>query len=756
MEEDGDIRTVAVGLKTVVVDEAHRRRIEDMVQRVHRITIDATELVSLHITRCLEEGVSLPFIDANFYKTAMMEVSEGKGERKNIDPELEATRKAHMAKLVKVDRSKLDQVLMAQSISLSACFTTNLHLHFRKRVGKYVRIIRFQEFESKEERRLHKLTNLKIASDICKPFNRSFESDVEHHEIVRHLRSLLGCQCFTTHSMESNATKHQSDMLRALYLINKELERKGAKCFSLCPIRRCLSPKFISIDTKAIKSVLGVSGTDHEKKLSRQRALETKKKKERHAYRKTIGLPVIPRTFIAKENSKKFNAPMYHDHVKCIQRTWKSKRSRLHLFQIVRENSWAIPRIESHVRKFLKELNSRKKLQEQSQKESLARMKDEVWKDILIIPRNIEKSMRGRKFSGSIRTDGVSVRLCFSSLSLSSKKRKRSKTTSDALLPVDLPKRGIYAIDQLKHLSRQSYQLIGADPGKKELLVCVDEDAPEFVNAKGTRKPTVRYTAAQRRSETLEHEHKAEREKHLPELLKRSMVELCDTNSRSSTLSTLSRYFQKRREMLPDALKYYESNWLRLRSWKRFRLTQKSLTDFTSRIRSLQRDKSIPIAIAYGSWANIAGKPGAHCNKGAPPCIGKGLRSKLSKHFCIVVTPEQYTSKTCSLCCSVCDSCRDVDAWHRERMLESLKEKGCNDSNCIRKAMRFSVRGLRRCQNNACAAYLNRDYNASVNIQRRCSSLLKGDGVAVRQLNMLEDEVDKQLTAFEQEMQSGD
>ena len=155
------------------------------------------------------------------------------------------------------------------------------------------------------------------------------------------------------------------------------------------------------------------------------------------------------------------------------------------------------------------------------------------------------------------------------------------------------------------------------------------------------------------------------------------------------------------------------------RSWKRFRLTQKSLTDFASRIRSLQRDKSIPIAIAYGSWANIAGKPGAHCNKGAPPCIGKGLRSKLSKHFCIVVTPEQYTSKTCSLCCSVCDSCRDVDACHRERMLESLRVKGCNDSNCIRKAMRFSVRGLRRCQNNACAAYLNRDYSASVNIQRR-------------------------------------
>ena len=38
----------------------------------------------------------------------------------------------------------------------------------------------------------------------------------------------------------------------------------------------------------------------------------------------------------------------------------------------------------------------------------------------------------------------------------------------------------------------------------------------------------------------------------------------------------------------------------------------------------------------------------------------------------------------------------------------------------------FSVRGLRRCSNNACLAHLNRDYNAAINIQRRCKALLAG------------------------------
>ena len=35
--------------------------------------------------------------------------------------------------------------MMAQSISLSAAFNTNLHLHFRKRVARYVRLLRQPE-----------------------------------------------------------------------------------------------------------------------------------------------------------------------------------------------------------------------------------------------------------------------------------------------------------------------------------------------------------------------------------------------------------------------------------------------------------------------------------------------------------------------------------------------------------------------------------------------------------------------------------
>jgi hypothetical protein len=60
-----------------------------------------------------------------------------------------------------------------------------------------------------------------------------------------------------------------------------------------------------------------------------------------------------------------------------------------------------------------------------------------------------------------------------------------------------------------------------------------------------------------------------------------------------------------------------------------------------------------------------------------------------------------------------------VDAIHRAAKMANAK----NDNERAY-AARFSVRGLRRCQNECCAAHLNRDYNAAINIQRRCKAML--------------------------------
>ena len=749
-------RVIAVGIREVVPQFLHRVRIEDAVNRIHRITIDATELVARHIARCIHENIPLPTVSQDYYKMAMMLVTEGNGELRSVDAALQNTRNT-IANLAPVSRVNLDQLMMAQSISLAAAFNTNLHFYFRKRVARYVRLLRQPEPDTSEEKKLRKLENLMIATDVCKGKGRKFESPEALHTMVRTLRDRLETKEFTSDSMETNVKHFQAEVIRATHRMNAAFEADEQHCLSVCPLRRRVTPSFIQIDTTGIKQVLGLSRTDYEsertKRAAKRRKAHALRDERNQALRRAVNFAVIPRVK-AKTLEVDVDRTTARAAAKCIQRAWR-RVAHADICRIARKRPLVLQKLQRAIAEWAKiRKEDRRRLAE-----ALVECKESVWKDVLHLSRKTVRSRKNDVFAGSLRTDGVSVRLFFKSAPSSSdhanktKKRKRgdgkSKKKPSPIGSSDdpVPSRGLYVIDELKHLSSmQAAQIIGADPGKRELLVCVDADAPTFTNEKRRRRPSVRYTMAQRSKEMRTDRHTAERVAITPAAVSTAMHAMSDTNSRSANLETLTRYFDRRREWLGEALDHFQESRHRHRRWQRFMAEQSSFAAFVTRIRSLQRDASAPLVIAYGSWGGVAGTPGAACNRGHPPCIGKGLRHKLSKHFCVISTPERMTSKTCSLCESICGPCAEVDAFHRTKKIE---EAG-SDAAAVSRAQRFSVRGLRRCSNVKCAAHLNRDYNAAINIQHRCKSMLAGG-----QPPIMED-IDEQLDTLQMAIHHGD
>ena len=604
-DSDGEATVVCVGLRKVVPDEDHIQRLEDAVQRVHRITIDATELLTLHVTRCLAEGVALPPINADFVKMAMMEVSSGRGKRTRVDDDLAATRQRFMSTLAPVPRERLDQLLMAQSISLAASFRTNLWKHFPRRVAKYVRLHwseRLTERGIPPKQRA--LRVLQMAARLARGTQSTDtpSDDAEEDEWVAEHRARLGCDVFSTASAEKNAVRHEGAMLRATWLINRAFEDAGRPCISCCPTRRQMRPAFCNVDTKAIATLLGLQ------------------------------IPSGKGSFTSEA-------------------------------------------------------------------------KHALWREVLCLDGAVH-GLRHKVFACSMRTDGVSVRLLF-------ERAPRAAHSKAAM--TSFPRRGLHAIDACKHLSRleEKVHLVGADPGKRELLVCVDDSS---------ERRTVRYTAAQRREDLRVEAHLEEERRRRPQALTDALDGLSSFNSRSANVEKMHSYFELRRRVLPSALDFYSRRWHRKRLWERHVRGQRSITDFVRRISSL--DDGRQLVIAYGSWGGVAGLPGAPCNRGHPPCMGKALRHKLSLHFVVLSTPEAYTSKTCSRCGSECGPCESVDAEHRARLLLAATTHQQIDA-----ARRFSVRGLRHCHNERCGAHLNRDRNAARNIQVRCKQLLFGGNV---------------------------
>ena len=107
--------------------------------------------------------------------------------------------------------------------------------------------------------------------------------------------------------------------------------------------------------------------------------------------------------------------------------------------------------------------------------------------------------------------------------------------------------------------------------------------------------------------------------------------------------------------------------------------------------------------LAYGSWGMVAGRAGAACNKGNPPCVGVGLMHRLARRFVVAPTPEAYTSKTCCACLGPCGPWTDKE-----------------------EEMGYKIEELRDCQNEECMLPLNRDENGATNIGTNFQRLLSG------------------------------
>ena len=152
---------------------------------------------------------------------------------------------------------------------------------------------------------------------------------------------------------------------------------------------------------------------------------------------------------------------------------------------------------------------------------------------------------------------------------------------------------------------------------------------------------------------------------------------------------------------LRQCLEFYGQYEHRRRRWKVAIKTQQSESKLYNRIEAMQSSRK-QLVLAYGSWGLVAGRPGAACNRGNPPCIGVGLMRKLACRFVVAPTPEAYTSKTCCRCLG------DCGAWED---LERIRGK--------------KIRGLRRCTQRDCMAPLNRDRNGATNCGTNFMSLMK-------------------------------
>ena len=208
------------------------------------------------------------------------------------------------------------------------------------------------------------------------------------------------------------------------------------------------------------------------------------------------------------------------------------------------------------------------------------------------------------------------------------------------------------------------------------------------------------------------HQYQQQEERDKWDTVNEAEKALAGCRSRTAHLDAFCDYCRKRHETLEECLACYANLNFRRRRWKKVIKEQASEEKLYKRLDALKKD-SRPLVLAYGSWGLIAGRSGAACNKGLPPCIGVGLMKKLSTRFLVSPTPEAYTSKTCGRCLGPCGPCTQLE--------DKMGKK---------------IRGLRRCTQRDCRfLFLNRDKNGATNIGTQFQRLMC-DKAPIRQMKI--------------------
>jgi hypothetical protein len=326
---------------------------------------------------------------------------------------------------------------------------------------------------------------------------------------------------------------------------------------------------------------------------------------------------------------------------------------------------------------------------------------DAIWGLVL----NTEDIQGSWRFNGMIQTDGYACNLYLKKRddrSLKGKYNEYPKRSTVDKLPrplVEHPERGC--------------RVIGVDPGKNNLIFCLDDKTPDYDEEH--RKLidsglTFRYTKAQRDFEMgkTARRKKAEafKRKHCPEAFEWE-GRLRGHNSKTTDVGVFVRFIEVFLSSRAALSPFYTSKLVHRRDrFEAYRLKQKSeaklISKFMERMNCKRKAAQDRIIIAFGDGAR-------HNLRNSAPGPSSSLRRLFIRHrFHVLDIFEGYTSKRCF-------HCKNVNAnngVHRRLPPDAQTQRSAE------------IWGVRRCC--VCERPWSRDYHACLNIALIARHILQG------------------------------
>jgi hypothetical protein len=139
--EELEFRTVRHAASSCIKEKQHMDHIQNVVTRVHKISVLASILFNFFIREILQKNQNLPRINRNFMVQFFYAVSTGKGKPKIEEKIIEAKRR-YMAQVTEESREGIAINILVEAAQLFVTnFKTNINMHFYKQLFQGLKIL---------------------------------------------------------------------------------------------------------------------------------------------------------------------------------------------------------------------------------------------------------------------------------------------------------------------------------------------------------------------------------------------------------------------------------------------------------------------------------------------------------------------------------------------------------------------------------------------------------------------------------------
>ena len=318
---------------------------------------------------------------------------------------------------------------------------------------------------------------------------------------------------------------------------------------------------------------------------------------------------------------------------------------------------------------------------------NLKKNEDKIWKFFFRTERDCFRK-KDYSFHHMIETDGVSCSILLLRKDLIGKK-----------LP--MMKKGISQeqyIDELEDYSNlQTKKIVAIDPGKCDLIYCVDGDTKEANH--------FRYSQDQRRKETKKKKYSKiilllKEEKINEKTIIEYETELSLQNRKTVNIEKFKEYIKKKSKLNNTLFNFYEKYIFRKLKLNSYTNTKKSEQKMISNFKNIFGNEK-ELIVCFGDFEQKKQM------KYKEPTIGKGIRNIFKKNgFETYLVDEFRTSCRCSKCGGECI-----------KTVIGKNPKPYRTGNIL-------INGLLRCKNEC--GYWNRDVNGSTNIYKIVYNIING------------------------------